>query len=293
MPSPSITSSSVSADTYVAQTTSSSSSSPAAAIPASSASAQSYSTSTPSSTPTPSSPSTSGGNVVARGLVYNTASLTPLFEGSAIGWAYNWDSQPGGTIPSSMNFVPMLWSTSDKHLPKWIENANTAISNGATHILGFNEPDLPAQANMSPQDAANAWKPNMEQFGGKVKIGSPAVCNGDGATGLNWLQSFMTACASCQIDFLAIHWYGLATPDGVANLKKHIGDAKAMAGGRPLWLTEFAPLGSAAEQQTFMSAMLPFLDDKSNGVERYAYYQVDGILASGSSKTPLGDVYTA
>lgn len=79
----------------------------------------------------------------------------------------------------------------------------------------------------------------------------------------------------------------------MANLKKHIGDAKAMAGGRPLWLTEFAPLGSAAEQQTFMSAMLPFLDDKSNGVERYAYYQVDGILASGSSKTPLGDVYTA
>lgn len=144
---------------------------------------------------------------------------------------------------------------------------------------------------MSPQDAASAWT-HMEQFGGKVKIGSPAVCNGDGPTGLTWLQSFMTACASCQIDFVAIHWYGLATPDGVDNLKKHIKDTVAMAGGRPIWLTEFAPSGSAADQQKFMTAMLPFLDDKSNGVERYAYYQVDGILASGSSKTPLGNVYT-
>lgn len=266
----------------------------AEAIKASSASAQSYSASTPSSTPThTSSPSTSGGNVVARGLVYNTASLTPLFEGSSIGWAYNWDSTPRGTIPSSMNFVPMLWNTSSLHLPLWPESVNTAISNGATHILGFNEPDLPYQANMSPGEAAAAWKPHMEQFGGKVKIGSPAVCNGDGTTGLNWLKSFMSACPACQIDFIAIHWYGDANPQGVADLKKHIGDTKAMAGGRPIWLTEFQPKGDAASQQDFMGKILPFLDDKSNGIERYAYYQVDGILTSGGSKTPLGDAYAA
>lgn len=266
----------------------------AEATKASSASAQSYSASTPSSTPThTSSPSTSGGNVVARGLVYNTASLTPLFEGSSIGWAYNWDSTPRGTIPSSMNFVPMLWNTSSLHLPLWPESVNTAISNGATHILGFNEPDLPYQANMSPGEAAAAWKPHMEQFGGKVKIGSPAVCNGDGTTGLNWLKSFMSACPACQIDFIAIHWYGDANPQGVADLKKHIGDTKAMAGGRPIWLTEFQPKGDAASQQDFMGEILPFLDDKSNGIERYAYYQVDGILTSGGSKTPLGDAYAA
>lgn len=247
--------------------------------------------SSPASTPS-SSPSTSGGDVVPRGLVYNTASLTDLFKGNAVGWCYNWDSQPGGTVPSSFNYVPMLWSTSNLHLPNWKSNVETAISNGATHILGFNEPDLSAQANMAPQDAANAWT-NMEQFGGKVKIGSPAVCNGGGATGLNWLSSFLDKCSSCQIDFIAIHWYGLATSDGIADLKKHIGDTQKIAGGRPIWLTEFQPSGSTSDQQNFMSQMLPWLDDASNGVERYAYYQVDGILASGNSLTTLGDKYAS
>lgn len=254
-------------------------------------SAASTPVSSPESTPS-SSPSTSGGDVVPRGLVYNTASLTDLFKGNKVGWCYNWDSQPGGTVPSSFNYVPMLWSNSPLHLPNWKSNVETAISNGATHILGFNEPDLTAQANMTPDEAAGAWK-DMEQFGGKVKIGSPAVCNGGGLTGLNWLSTFMGKCSGCQIDFIAIHWYGLATSDGIADLKKHIGDTQKIAGGRPIWLTEFQPSGSTADQQNFMSQMLPWLDDASNGVERYAYYQVDGILASGNSLTTLGDAYAS
>ena len=260
-------------------------------VPTSAPVASTSAVSVPAPTPS-SSPSTSGGDVVPRGLVYNTASLTDLFKSNTVGWCYNWDSQPGGTVPSSFNYVPQLWSTSDLHLPNWKSNVDTAISKGATHILGFNEPDLAAQANMSPQVAADAWQ-NMEQFGGQVKIGSPAVCNGGGATGLTWLSDFLGKCSSCQIDFLAIHWYGLATDDGVADLKKHIGDTQKIAGGRPIWLTEFQPSGTVADQQSFMGKILPWLDDASNGVERYAYYQVDGILTSGNSLTTLGDAYVA
>ena len=191
-----------------------------------------------------------------------------------------------------MNFVPMLWSTNSYHLPNWESNVNEAISNGATHILGFNEPDLGAQANMSPEEAAGAWD-NMEKFGDKVKIGSPAVCNGGGATGLNWLTKFMSACSSCQIDFIAIHWYGDANEYGIDALKQHIKDTQAVAGGRPIWLTEFQPSGSVEQQADFMNTMLPYLDDKSNGVERYAYFQVDGVLTSGDSLTELGSKYIA
>ena len=248
-------------------------------------------TSTSAASPT-THPSTSGGNVVPRGLVYNTAALTDLFDKNTIGWCYNWDSQPGGEIPSNFNFVPMLWSTNQYHLPNWESNTKEAISNGATHILGFNEPDLGAQANMSPQEAANAWD-NMEKFAGQVKIGSPAVCNGGGDTGLNWLQKFIDACSSCTIDFLAIHWYGDANDFGVQNLKDHIEDAKAMAGGRPIWLTEFQPSGSTEAQADFMSKILPYLDDKSNGVERYAYFEVDGVLTSGGALSQLGSKYVA
>ncbi|KAG7006346.1 hypothetical protein G7Y79_00015g039360 [Physcia stellaris] len=273
----------------VPATTSSTSSTLAYITPSTSSISTSAVSTSAISTPT-SSPSTSGGSVTPRGLVYNTASLTNLFDKNTIGWCYNWDSQPGGSVPSSMNFVPMLWSTNEFHLPHWESNVKTAIANGATHILGFNEPDLTAQANMSPQQAADAWN-NMEKFGDAVKVGSPAVCNGGGATGLAWLEKFMTACASCKIDFIAIHWYGDANEYGVQALKDHIKKTQAMAGGRPIWLTEFQPSGSVEQQADFMNQMLPYLDDKSNGVERYAYYQVDGILTSGNSLTELGSKY--
>lgn len=150
---------------------------------------------------------------------------------------------------------------------------------------------------MSPQDAVDAWH-NLEDFGDKVKIGSPAVCNGPKGTnpipqGLAWLSEFMEKCASCQVDFVAIHWYGLADDNGVADLKAHIGKAQAVANGKPIWLTEFQPSGSTEQQAGFMSKMLPWLDDTANGVERYAYYQVDGVLSSGNAKTTLGDDYTS
>ena len=161
-----------------------------------------------------------------------------------------------------------------------------------THILGFNEPDLGAQANMSPDEAAGAWD-NMEKFAGQVKIGSPAVCNGGGDTGLNWLKKFMTACSSCTVDFIAIHWYGDANDFGIEDLKQHIKDTQAVADGRPIWLTEFQPSGSTEQQADFMSQMLPYLDDKSNGVERYAYFEVDGVLTSGGALSELGSKYVS
>ena len=239
-----------------------------------------------------SSPSTNGGTVVPRGLVYNTASLTALFEKDTIGWCYNWDSAPGGDISSSLNFVPMLWSTNEYHLPHWEERASTAIANGATHLLGFNEPDLTAQANMTPDQAAAAWT-HMEKFAGKAKIGSPAVCNGGGEVGLAWLKKFMGACSGCTVDFIAIHWYGDANEYGLEALKQHIKDTQDVAQGRPIWLTEFQPKGDTQQQKDFMEKILPYLDDQSNGVERYAYFQVDGVLTSGSALSELGSAYLA
>lgn len=65
-----------------------------------------------------------------------------------------------------------------------------------------------------------------------------------------------------------------------------------MAGGRPIWLTEFQPSGSDAEQAKFLGAMLPWLDDKSNGVERYAYFKVD-TMVNGGGLTETGTTYAA
>lgn len=51
--------------------------------------------------------------------------------------------------------------------------------NGATALLGYNEPDLPGQADMDPVIAANLWKIYMQPFAGKAKLISPAVTNGN------------------------------------------------------------------------------------------------------------------
>ena len=169
-----------------------------------------------------------------------------------------------------------------------------AIAAGSTHILGFNEPDIPAQANLSPDLAKQAWIEYLEPYAGKAKLGSPAVCNGPAPMGLTWLSAFLDTCgSSCTVDFINIHWYGLATDDGVADFKDHVSRAAKVAGGREIWITEFQPSGSVADQAAFMDKILPWLDDSQSGVARYAYYQVDAILASGSGLTELGTKYAA
>ncbi|KAL8667498.1 MAG: hypothetical protein Q9202_000714 [Teloschistes flavicans] len=249
------------------------------------------------STPKITSHPSSTDNVAPRGLVYNEASLTSHFDTSAIGWQYNWDSAPGGTIDTSKEFIPMLWNTSEVyHTPHWESNADSAIAAGSKHLLAFNEPDLSAQANMNVGECVEGWNTYLEPFhtkyNGDVKLGSPSVCNGpDANQGLQFLKSFLDQCAGCHIDFLAIHWYGLATDDGVQNLKDHIGKAQAIADGRAIWLTEFQPQGSDADQAKFLGQILPWLDDKAqSGVDRYAYFKVD-IMVSGDSLTQAGQAY--
>ncbi|KAL8759003.1 MAG: hypothetical protein Q9199_001091 [Rusavskia elegans] len=247
-------------------------------------------------TSTPKTPSTD--NVVPRGLVYNEASLTSAFSNANVGWMYNWDSAPGGSIDSSKEFVPMLWNTSQTfHVPHWNERAEAAIAAGTKHLLAFNEPDLPAQANMDVGQSVAGWMDYMEPFhtkhNGDVKLGSPSVCNGpEEKMGLSYLKSFLDSCGGCHVDFIAIHWYGLATDDGVQHLKDHIGKAQEVAGGRAIWLTEFKPDGSDEQQAAFLGKILPWLDDKSNGVDRYAYFKVDNMV-NGASLTQAGSAYAA
>ncbi|KAL1963804.1 hypothetical protein VTN77DRAFT_7870 [Rasamsonia byssochlamydoides] len=53
-----------------------------------------------------------------------------------VSWAYNWDLSANGDVPA----------------------VDAAISAGSRFILGFNEPDDPQQANMSPSDAATEYQ---------------------------------------------------------------------------------------------------------------------------------------
>ncbi|KAI4730322.1 hypothetical protein E4T49_01904 [Aureobasidium sp. EXF-10728] len=270
-------------------TTSSSSSSvvvaPTSAVAVSSSSAQASST---SSSVVPQSSSTGTGK---RGLAYNTASLLTCFEGdNQVSWGYNWDSDSAG-LSSSFNYVPLLWGLTNGHTDVWNSRATSAIANGATHLMSFNEPDMTSQSNLSPQDAASAYKTWMMPFAGKAKLGAPAVTNGGGSMGLNWLAAFLEACDGCQIDFVTIHWYDSAS--NTAYFKEHVQNATDVAGGKPVWVTEFAPTGTPSNSDiaTFLEDVMPWMDSQSF-VERYSYFMAgDGALLSGTEPSSFGQTY--
>jgi hypothetical protein len=242
-----------------------------------------------SSTTSSAAPASSSTGNGKRGLAYNTASLLTCFEDSShVSWGYNWDSDSAG-LSSSFNYVPLLWGLS--HTDVWNTRATSAIANGATHLMSFNEPDMTSQANMSPEDAASAYKTWMMPFAGKAKLGAPAVTNGGGSMGLNWLSAFLEACDGCQVDFVTIHWYDSAS--NTAYFKEHVQNATDVAGGKPVWVTEFAPTGnpSNADISTFLEDVMPWMDSQSF-VERYSYFMAsDGALISGTEPSAFGQTY--
>jgi hypothetical protein len=225
-----------------------------------------------------------------RGLSYNDASLLAGFESSnKISWAYNWGDSTA-SIPSSFEFVPMLWGLGS-HTDGWTSAATSAIASGCKHLMSFNEPDLGSQSNLSPSDAAAGYKTYMQPFAGKAQLGSPAVTNGGGSMGLTWLGNFLDACTDCTIDFVAIHWYNGGSATDFMN---YVDQAYTAGGNRPLWITEFQGEGDATSQNAFLEAVIPQLDASSK-VARYAYFMVDdgNLLSTGSALSALGETFAS
>ena len=73
---------------------------------------------------------------------------------SGAGWYYTWSAGHDGiTTPPGVDFVPMIWgggSVSDQSLAQ-------AKSSGH-YLLGFNEPDMSSQANMTVAQARDAFR---------------------------------------------------------------------------------------------------------------------------------------
>ena len=205
----------------------------------------------------------SGGYSGKRGLAYNDASLCNAFAGSnAASFAYNWGSDSSG-LDSSIPYIPMLWGPAAEFSQSWHKNAQAAIQGGAEYLFSFNEPDMSSQSNMSPQDAAEAWKVYMEPFAGQAKLVAPSVTNGQDANmGLGWLQQFLDACSDCTIDAFAQHWY-FPTND-VQNFKDQVTQCSQMGGGKPVWVNEFGAIGSDEEKSDFLSEVMPWMDSNDS-----------------------------
>lgn len=221
-----------------------------------------------------------------RGLVYvvtedNTsddAVWSTAASDSELTWYYNYEIQPTASLKAtSLNFVPMLWGTSDaddsKGSTEFLDAVRALVKGGTniTHVLGFNEPDGSTSTGGSniPADlAASTWKREIEPLRDDgIKVGAPAVTGSQ--TGFEWLQNFFTACdGGCTPDFLPLHWYG--NFEGFAS---HLGQmAATYPNMSEMWITEFAYSDVDLDQsQTFFNQSMDYLDKMEN-VTHYSWF---------------------
>lgn len=227
-----------------------------------------------------------------RGAAYNDASLVSVLSG--VSWAYNWNDASDGTLPSGVDYSPMLWGP--KMYDGWSAAADSAISSGSKYLMGFNEPDITSQADLSPAQAASDFKQYLTPYADKASLVSPAVSNsGSDGQGLSWMKTFLSECTDCKISALAVHWYADASYTDY--FKQFINETVALATENNIedvWLTEFQATGDTASQVTFLEEILPWLDAQSN-VSRYAYFMCSSsvLLTAANVLSEIGTIYTS
>ncbi|KAI0453200.1 glycosyl hydrolase catalytic core-domain-containing protein [Xylaria acuta] len=247
-------------------------------------------------TTTSATPEPTTGSGGKRGLAYNDASLVQEFLtlGGQASWAYNWGSSTGD-LPEGVTYYPMLWSPAPDHSNGWDEAAKAAISSGADALLGFNEPDIASQANMSPQDAASGHIQWMNPYAGQARISTPAISSSENANqGVDWLKQFFAACnGQCKFDFCVAHWYGPGGKDGAKLFLDHLVDVNTACDGKPVWVTEFA--AESGDIDAFMTTIVDKLetDPTYAFVEKYSYFMasVGNLFSSATELTSFGKIY--
>ncbi|KAJ5627390.1 CAZyme family GH128 [Penicillium herquei] len=232
-----------------------------------------------------------------RGAAYNDVStVSALSNTGTVTWAYNW-AFSDSDLPSGVDYVPMLWGA--KFFGGWLTAIESALSSGSNYILGFNEPDMASQADMSPSTAAGYYQQYITPYSGSAKLISPAVTSStDTGKGLSWFEEFMTDCSSCNITGLAVHWYG----DSVDDFKSFVQQAVSTASTyniEEVWVTEFALNADASgvtDQSTaadFVNEAIEWMDSQAN-VTRYSYFMcADNYLLTNGALNTVGTAYTS
>jgi hypothetical protein len=189
-------------------------------------------------------------------------------------WFYTWGTtMPAKTIPQPCEFVPMFWGKGNMTTALIDSVKRMKAAGTAKYVLGFNEPDLADQSNMTVQEALNFW-PQLESIG--LPLGSPATAWPES----DWLYEFLDKAIQQKrrVDFICVHMY-VGTDDvhfvGVLQKlyeKYHL----------PIWITEFATVDhnattiegnhfTPAQVQEFMQRLLPKLEALPF-VHRYSWF---------------------
>lgn len=235
---------------------------------------------------------------------WNFTGVQQALAESGASWYYNWGTSPNGiTASADVSFVPMIWG------PGSVTSAAlTEVRHEGNVLLGFNEPNLTSQSNMTVAQALDLW-PKLMATG--MTLGSPAVAYGAATPG-GWLDQFMAGAKSrgYRVDFITLHWYGgdFAAGPAVQQLESYIQAVHARY-HLPIWLTEFALTNFSgatptyptdAQQAAFVTAATKMLDGLPY-VQRYAWFALPtsagsgttGLFNPGPSVTQVGQAFEA
>ena len=188
-----------------------------------------------------------------------------------VSWYYDWSA--GGSSSPTIEYVPIKQK---KDWPSWDE-INT--KQGATDLLGYNEPTHDDQANMTVQECIDGW-PNHMQSG--LRIGSIATDDPFN----NFLQQFMDKAEELnyRVDFIPLHCYWNKTASQWSSDLDYVYNTYK----RPIWITEWN-IGAnwtdswfeddsemltdrnATKHYNDMIAILDILESKEY-IERYSVY---------------------
>lgn len=238
-----------------------------------------------------------------KGAAFTNRSLAWSHRTSDLGahWMYSWGNKLAEEIPENVEFVPMFWGKGSVTQENIDRIKQLAQDGKVKYVLGFNEPDGAAQANMTVDEAIALW-PQLESIG--LPLISPATVSPSN----EWMLEFMQKAdeLGLRVDYVGVHHYGGANVLAFVNKLKETYEAF----GRPIWVTEFAvadwnatsPEGnrySEAEVVDFMEGALQALDD-IDWVFRYAWFDgrnaplyTSALFDDSTRITPVGEVYAA
>ena len=177
-------------------------------------------------------------------------------------WQYGWSAHPRDCASED---VPMIWGD---------QQIGDTIGGDSQWLLGFNEPDRPEQANLTPWEAAELWR-TLDAEHADLLLVSPAPSHLDPAWLARFRQAYIVRYGHApRLDALAVHCYG-----GYAGCRRVveqvIGYASAWGIEGGVWVTEFATppclFASEAEALEQARALIQWMNTEP-GVMRYAWF---------------------
>lgn len=218
-----------------------------------------------------------------------TISSAPIEKlAPGVSWLYNWGQKPNGDVSGlgpgrDIEYVPMCWNAgyNETELRQWLTD-----NPGVKYLLGFNEPNFSAQANMTPAQAAEAWA-KLEQIANDfdLRLVAPALnFTGEKVGGrtwspYEWLDEFLRIYPEAKFDCLALHcymnWFSASTWFATEYFYKDLYDEQNEAYGRYPNIVKYLDDYKAANGHFPRMMLTEFCSWENDGTVTGTDFQID------------------